>query len=319
MKKLTLALATIGLTTSLSVFASAPTGAQPFQVMVPDIKSGFDFTLTGLYLKPTASNNQLFYAETEKNNVDTNYSNEPGDHPAFSLGMGYVFKNSGNDVRLNWTHLHSSDDSSTTGNIVNPNFSAPLIANSTVKFKYDAVDFDFGQYLSLGTRMQTRWFAGVRFAQINQDQTTSYAPKPTDLAPSGSIADNSKFSGIGPRLGVDGNYYLGKGFGFVTQLAGSLLVGNTESNTTWLTENPSTVDNPSQSRVVPALDGKLGVDYSKAMRNGSHFAIEAGYQISEYFNAIDRNTTAWSSDGSNTFTSSNIGFQGPYLSVKYKV
>lgn len=317
MKKLALALTTLGLTASLAAYASAPTGTQPFQVTVPDIKTGFDFTLTGLYLKPTASNNQLFYAQTLSGDSYTNHSNEPGYSPAFSLGIGYAFKNSGNDVRLNWTHLNSSDDSSTTGFIVNPDFFGPTIANSTVKFKYDAVDFDFGQYLSLGTHMQTRWFAGVRFAQINQDQTMFY--RSTGGGSTDPIADSSKFSGIGPRLGVDGNYYLGKGFGFVTQLAGSLLVGSTESSTSWLGARPTTVDNPSQSRVVPALDGKLGVDYSNAMRNGSHFTIEAGYQISEYFNAIDRNTTAWSSGGGNTFTSSNVGFQGPYLSVKYKV
>lgn len=323
MEKLTLALATLGLTTSLGVFASTPTGVQPFQVTVPDIKAGFDFTLTGLYLQPTASDSQLFYTRTYSDGAFTDHSVEPDYSPAFGLGIGYAFKNSGNDMRLNWTHLNSSDDAN-----VNASGSfgvgTPLDATSgNVKFKYDAVDLDFGQYLNIGTRLQTRWFAGARFAQITQDQTSTFAIVTGTTPPSNVQQATSKFTGIGPRLGVDGNYYLGNNMGFVTQLAASLLVGNTESNT--VVTNSYSIDNPSQSRVVPALDGKLGFDYSKAIHNGGRFTLEAGYQISEYFNALDRTSNSTppillsSPYVPSGTTSSNVGFQGPYLSVKYKV
>jgi hypothetical protein len=322
MKKLALALATLGLTVSLAAYASAPTGTQSFQVAVPDIKAGFDFTLTGLYLKPTASDTQLFYAETQADGVDTNHYTEPSYSPAFSLGIGYAFKNSGNDVRLNWTHLNSSDSDSTTGVLVIPNLHDPFNANSTVKFKYDAVDLDFGQYLNLGTHLQTRWFAGARFARINEDQNALFSAVAVDFPATHFLTNSSKFTGIGPRVGVDGNYYMGKGFGFVTQLAASLLAGRVDSNTTWV-DIPRSVGAPSQNRIVPALDGKLGIDYSKALHNGSHFTLEAGYQITEYFNALDRDTNAWVDTShlvsSNGTTSSNFGFQGPYLSVKYKM
>lgn len=311
MKKLTLALATIGLTTSLTVFASAPTGAQPFQVVVPDVKSGFDFTLTGLYLRPTASDTQLFFVQTYENNTFTNHYDDPGYSPAFGLGFGYVFKNSGNDMRVNWTHLNSSDDDSASGEIIQPIGTFTGTASSTVKFKYDAVDLDFGQYLSMGTHMQTRWFAGLRFAQITQDQSTLYTGEERSNA---TVTNSSKFTGIGPRFGVDGNYYLGHNFGFVAQFAGSLLVGSVESNAAETGLNAGSIDNPSESRVVPALDGKLGLDYSKMMNNGSNFTVEAGYQVSEYFNAADTfDTVSWST------TTSNVGFQGPYLSLKYKM
>jgi hypothetical protein len=310
MKKLTLAVATIGLTTSLNVFASAPTGAQPFQVVVPDVKSGFDFTLTGLYLRPTADNSQLFYATTTTGGFNNHY-NEPGYSPAFGLGMGYTFKNSGNDVRLNWTHLNSSDDDSTSGHVNVPVNALNGTANSTVKFKYDAVDLDFGQYLSMGTHLQTRWFAGARFAQITQDQNALYTG---EERPNATATNSSKFTGIGPRFGVNSNYYLGHNFGFVAQFAGSLLVGSVESNAALNDVSASAIDNPSQSRVVPALDGKLGLDYSKMMHNGSNFTVEAGYQVSEYFNAAD--TVNASTEAT---SSSNVGFDGPYLSVKYKI
>lgn len=150
MEKLTLTLATLGLTTSLGVFASTPTSAQPFQVTVPDIKAGFDFTLTGLYLQPTASDSQLFYTRTYSDGAFTDHSVDPDYSPAFGLGIGYAFKNSGNDVRLNWTHLNSSDDASADASggfgIGTPPTNT---TSSNVKFKYDAVDFDFGQYLNI--------------------------------------------------------------------------------------------------------------------------------------------------------------------------
>lgn len=227
-------------------------------------------------------------------------------------------------MRLNWTHLNSSDDAN-----ANPSGGfgvggAPLDATSSnVKFKYDAVDLDVGQYLNLGTHLQTRWFAGLRFAQITQDQTSNFAIVTGTTPPSNLEEATAKFTGIGPRLGVDGNYHLGNNFGFVTQLAASLLVGTTESNAA--ITNIYSTDNPSQNRVVPALDGKLGFDYNKAMHNGGRFAIEAGYQISEYFNALDKTSNSTppvllsSPYVPSGTSSSNVGFQGPYLSVKYKV
>ncbi len=178
MKNFSLAVALASLTTSFSAFAALPTDAAPFQVVVPNIKGGFEFTLEGLLLRP--SNSAMDYAfivtptisDPLPNNENLQTVN-PGYHYAFRIGVGYLFPNSGNDIQANWTHFHSSDSAETTAGLgqnivpVNLFFLTSLstffsndnpggglaTATSTVDSDYDAIDLDAGQYLDIGTRL----------------------------------------------------------------------------------------------------------------------------------------------------------------------
>src|SRR5476651_1347833 len=121
MKKLSLTLAVVGLAASLGAYAAVPTGAAPFQVVVPNLKSGIDFTLEGLYVQSNASG--LDYATTVvgptggSTSTSTNVSSvNPRYNWGFLIGLGYVFPDSGNDVQVNWTHFsHSHSDSFSAG------------------------------------------------------------------------------------------------------------------------------------------------------------------------------------------------------------
>ncbi len=345
MSKLTASIAAATLAASLGAYAALPTGAAPFQVVVPNLKSGLEFTLKGFYLQPT--NSDLDYATSsitttvdDATNTATNVSTlDPGYNLGFAIGLGYVFPNSGNDAQINWTHFnHTDNDSAPFVNALNGSITVITRAGNSYEFdggtgnssndvKYDAVDLDMGQYLSIGTRLQTRLFAGLRYAQIKSDLTDTYMGHSgfatTFVSYNEVDSFNSKFTGIGPRFGVDATYHVGNCFGVVGHVAAALLVGrvDTSSGATYSSSGESTssfsttADN--QTRVVPAFDAKLGIDYSWPINNdASSFTVEAGYQATQYVDAIDRVTTG---DLAGVRTTSGVGFNGPYLSLNYKM
>src|ERR1700722_3948745 len=102
MKKIIFVASTVGLIASITTYAAVPTGAAPFQVVVPNLKSGLEFTVEGLYLRPT--NSDLDYATfitTVSNSTNTSVSTVNPDYDfGFRIGLGYVVPNSGNDVQL---------------------------------------------------------------------------------------------------------------------------------------------------------------------------------------------------------------------------
>jgi hypothetical protein len=429
MKKLSLVLATAGLTASLGAFAATPTDAQPYQVVVPNLKAGIDITLEGLLVQPANSDADYatssasfaynsskqmfgipdagdvgrFAGDSRAHSVDPNYNF------GFRVGLGYTFPESGNDVQLSWTHYshgHTdgfdlADDSAlktrflglplTTGqfsipvpvSLGGPTLPVTLVlsngdvsVSSSADTKLDAVDLDVGQYIDVGTRLRMRMFAGLRLARVSSDLSTTFAEDDAnyfvEIPGPGKDADgllssfgneqlNSKFTGMGPRLGVDAVYHLGHSFGFVAKASASVLVGESESNSSFLGGLSMTgidigmpnnnddadpaefvIDVSSESeksaRVVPVLDAKLGLNYTHTFQNQSLLTIEAGYQATQYINAVDRLTVSTAEEPFATIvqsiisspsgadvvpfvshrSTSSIGFSGPYLSLNWK-
>ena len=309
MKKTTLSIIAAGLATASAAYAAVPTGSAPFQVTVPNLKAGPSFTLEGLFLRPTSSD--LGYANTTDSNSNSqSHVLTPGYGLGFGVGVGYVFPESGNDVQINWQHFNHS----TTTDPVGTDSLTSVSSDGT--FKFDTIDLDVGQYLDIGTRFQTRLFAGLRYAALKQDvsNTTSSAASALSDA-SSSVVDNvSKFTGIGPRLGVDATYHINNSFGVVSHLATGLLIGNVDNDST-TTATPATFNGNStntadtQTRVVPEIDAKLGFDYTVPFKDqASSMTVEAGYQVTQYIDAIDsKNSTG------------GIGFNGPYLNLNFKM
>lgn len=362
MHKTSMTLAAAGLFAAINAWAAVPTGAQPFQIVVPNLKSGLEFTVEGLYLQP--SNDDLAYATVFQLSDEATLSNsnvhnvDPGYDFGFRVGIGYVFPNSGNDIQLSWTHFDNDDTDSL--NTIGVNGESVITRNghklpdpdegdvfsqSTADFDYDAIDLDMGQHLSIGTRLTTRLFAGVRFAQIKNNITDNYVsqianppPPPTSSPPAEegqtlTLNYNSKFAGVGPLFGVDFSYHVMDCFGVVGRIDGTLLAGQIEasSNSTMITGSPpltnqETLNTDNQTRIVPGFDAKLGFDYSWPIHNDAQrFTIETGYQITQYIDAIDR-VSAQLSGGSLisqttniVTTTSSLGFNGPYLALNLKI
>ena len=169
------------------------------------------------------------------------------------------------------------------------------------------------------------------------------------------VNQKSDFNGIGPRFGMTGDYHLGGGFGIIGSLSTSLLVGEVESRLrTRIDVTPvlplageGTVDivdvtneqvtslvasgdfdpefielcfnHPDETRVVPNIDAKIGLDWTYQFCNCSHsrLTIEAGYMVSHYFNAIDRLSVVEAiAPEFRTRHTVDVDFDGPYIGVQ---
>ncbi len=203
-------------------------------------------------------------------------------------------------------------------------------ASGKVETNYDAGDLLFGQKLDVGSRVRLHPFAGVRYAYINQKNTGDYAGTFTTLVGSASIPVtaniaeeaqlNSTFNGIGPRFGSDAQVNLGQGFSVRGRLGLSALIGTRKADNSFVDSYYTTAgtligtdaqsaDTDSQTRVVPEIDGRLGLNYTYDFANNMALGIEAGWQAENYFNStIDVNGN-----------SADFALQGPYARLQFDV
>ena len=295
------------------------------------------------------------------NTFDRNLSVDPGYDWGFYAQVGYLFPCTGNDLTVGYTYLHSHGTASAVAPgadglgfsgspaiIVSPlsqlitTFLGDAIlfatAQSKAKFDLDAVDLEGGQRFTTGA-YDMRMFAGLRYAKIDHSlQTFAQVPLGAPLGFRVNALDDSQifqsqFKGIGPRIGVDGRYCLNGGFGIDANLSTVLLIGRVDSNYSAqnnfidddgvVTTTNFAVANGSETRVVPVLEAKLGVDYTYILncRSKSSLTFEAGYQASNYFNAVDHvavlTTVTDPPSVASQNTNSDVGFDGIYVGIKY--
>ncbi len=177
-----------------------------------------------------------------------------------------------------------------------------------------------------------------------------------------NVDTRSRFNGIGPSFGIDGEYNLCGGFGIVGYASTSLLVGEANSHLhsriaiepekqikgTALVTAPflattfggveSAVANvttnekdlktrevrlsfhhPDETRVVPNLEAKLGVNWTYQFCNCSRskVSIEVAYLVSHYFNVVDRNSIIEAvAPEFRTRRTLDISFDGPVVGVQ---
>ena len=277
-----------------------------------DSNTGFEVTASVLFLQPAGTN--LDYAilgfplPVNSPHWNTETIN-PSYSTGFNVGARYGFRNTENDVRLDWTHLNTSDsDAAYAGtsefvvpfNQVGPSLGQQLNpatqqAHATAKFNYDVVNLDAGEYVDYGKHTQLRFFAGLSGAQLKEQLTTSFQDNGATFQ--FSSINNSKFTGMGPLFGIDGIYTLPRGFGVIGKIAGSALIGGSEPSTLYSSSSPQlaaagvsvnhqSINSPTTTQVVPSLDGKLGLDYAYSFGKDLVFTIAAGYQAATYFNAL---------------------------------
>src|SRR5262249_27409223 len=153
-------------------------------VGVPNLTPGFEFSAGLLVLKPGADN--LGYATVTTflpiqspqwavQNVNPQYQ------CGFQVGGRYVLPNSGNDIQVNWDHLHTSDSAAVAVGNPATQWISPFsqtgpstsetsnevglfhlkAAQAQVDFHYDELNADLGQSLSIGPYTRLRLFGGL--------------------------------------------------------------------------------------------------------------------------------------------------------------
>ncbi len=223
MKRLTIALAAIGLTAAAGAYAALPAATDPTLVNVPQLPGGFVVGLSGYYLEASPSNGDLDFASANFNttlngNVNNTFFSklhnvDPGYDWGWGANIGYIFPNTGNDVNLSYFYLDTGDNrdsvflpfNATTGlfigsitpvvnNVIfNPGFpgddlGTPLnIASAEASYRINQVDLTAGQFINVGCRLRLHPNVGLRYADLERKINSFYA---------GSVVSVSTASGV---------------------------------------------------------------------------------------------------------------------------
>lgn len=276
----------------------------PGDVTMPCDQSGWVFGAQALYLKP-AYTLDVDYATGFTDSANIRHWNgfSPDWGWGFKIEAAYLFS-TGNDINVNWYHY-----SKITNHTIQVGTSASYVNLSTeLEPKWDAVNAEFGQRVNFGPLKNLRVFAGGEFTRISNVYYLTYLnDSNTTLVDS----IHMKFNGFGPRAGADFAYRVIGGLDLTANAAGSVIVGNSSFSTNTFvhldTEGGST---GSQTRIVPELEGKLGLQYTYGFAQGD-LVVNAGYMWQNYFN-VQEYLTVHGNGGGGSF-----GIQGPYVGVKY--
>lgn len=338
---------------SLGVHAhTTQTSGNNLFVTVPDLRPGFEMSLTALALKPGASNlNYVIYnkALPAQSPAWTEKEINPGFGPAFDLGVRFIFPE-GKDVSLDWMHLNTSDSTS----VATPNFEYFLgpdyeigpsgipIRNATgsSQFRYDVINLDAGQFVDFGPHTEFRFFGGLSNTYLKEQVHARFSGNTITGQYQGPFSTKqmvtANFTGIGPRFGMEGRYHTDSGFGFIGKAAMSALIGYSHAKTDYVSNaqqlldvfgqdlNYQTIEDKRVRQVIPGFDAKLGLYYKHQLNNCYIFSIEGGYMGAVYVNAIQQYLPASLVAGqplesggifvaTMSHTQSNYSVQGPYL------
>ncbi|MBY0544128.1 MAG: hypothetical protein K2Q14_01095 [Gammaproteobacteria bacterium] len=332
LKKIVTSLGLIGISTL--ALAGSPGNSVVLPTGTPLLAWGstsfWSLGIEGLYVQSTAP--QYQYAEINTNTdpnkiseqtVDSNY------HAGVELDATYHFAGNDRDATVSYMHVDMEDSSDSTI-VGTETFNEPYgllparrdfvneIKGETDQL-YNAADFVFGQHLRVGQKLDIHPFGGIRYADLNDRDNSTYYNNPTesDTHTQATAQVSSHYEGLGPRVGVDMQFLLGQAFSIVGTIGGSLEVGY--DNASLVTQSgsdlPITTDLDKNWYVVPELDAKLGLDYQHCFNPTTSLDFQAGYQVVNYFDAIETDTYDITTINS-TVNQQNFGFQGPYLRLQ---
>jgi len=306
---------------------AAATGCMAGDVNVPCEKRGWSFAADALYVQANNAGQVTSTTTATDTSVNTDYqSYQPDWTWGFRFAAAYYF-GTGNDLNLNWTHfVKQSDNQNVSGEGIDGLYITQALASdetvdniaTDVENKFDAVNLEFGQMVHFGEKVDTRFHAGLQYANIHQ--TTDQTGWNTD---NNNIYDEnnveSKFSGFGPRFGMDSAYNFGNGMAVFGNVAAALLVGDIKYNQTETFtaadgsgDTAATVSSSatSDNSIVPSADAKLGLRYTKSLAQGD-LSAEVGYEVANYWNSVS--TTSETTDADTT----SFGYDGIFFGLKW--
>src|SRR6202034_3306178 len=197
--------------------ASSGNIAQPIVIEPSNPRHHFEISGSLMYLQPDAGDLEYGTLITPLPITTPNWANQslkPGFTPSFRVGARYM-PSEANDIELNWTHLNNTANGSFSAAptqmvgppyLIGPESALYQNATGTVRSAYDAVNLDGGHTFCADCPFQLRAFGGVEFARIGQTMTGLF--QSADGTDASGYTNNSLFTGVGPRLGLKGQYAL---------------------------------------------------------------------------------------------------------------
>ena len=320
--------------------------------------STFGGSITGLLLQPNANNLQYAVYTTPLPLPAPNWYAQivkPSYRASFDLELDYHFANGTDQIALDWLDFRSNSNAQFAATEPNTSvgptyyfgpaeqFLLNTSASSSVKFIVDDVNLVAKHLVTISQPIQIEPFLGVDAAYLKENTTNNYAGSDPVYGPyTHSTYIKSKFTGFGPRIGLDARYFASSNYGLNASMASSILVGSLATSTdfnswTGFTGGPvqfnntpvnTTLSKQSQTSIVPKVDAKIGLFYTKPLHSGTSITAQAGYMFTAYINAINQVLPstlvpgAWEGGTvaiiNQAQQQSNLSLNGPYVTLAWK-
>lgn len=218
----------------------------------------------------------------------TDFNWEPG----FRVNGGYLFDYDGWDISFHFTDIksyaHNTKKASSSGFIL-PEWDFNTLPLSKIHTEWNVHFFDLdlvlGRNYFVSKSLSLRPFFGLVSSWINQQRkaTQTVLGFPNTHP---KIHGKNNFWGIGTRLGLDSQFFLGRHFSIYGNVVGSLLWGRFQVDEK---EKISALDvvvydeNLNTHRMAPMIGAGLGVAFETNFnQNQNHFLVKLGYE-SQYW------------------------------------
>lgn len=352
---------------NFSGFSSCGEVCPPFPVTIPNLPGGLEIGFGIDYLKPFTGQND--YAILDASPVrgptpggpihpSTNSSLKevtPDYDPGYHAHIGYAFAFSPYDVTFDFLYVNATNTAHLqapvgggiwpiTSIIANEfdQFLAPSLASTAVAkvSAYERVyNLVLGKHI-FADSLRLRLFGGVEAAEVENNLTSTYnitsltatTPEFTIFNPTETVTQKSSYSGIGPRIGFDANYYIAPYLALVSHFGSAFLYGKFNSSitdqgfvlVTTIPGEPITTFAPTAgtsssetSHIVPTLDANIGLAFDICLFATSHATLEIGYQFNHYFNGTESFRHANPISGTFVRQVDDITFEGPYIDLTF--
>lgn len=213
----------------------------------------------------------------------------------FRVGLGYLFERDAWDLYFSYTQIQDNANSSTKGTLFPlliyqdlGSSEMPIIADSAhIHWKaiFRNLDGELGREYFVGKWLSFHPTFGLKGAWIDQNIKVRYnnSTEHTEF----KTKFKNDFSGIGPKLGMNSNWFLGKGFSLYAGIAGALLWGDFNLKQTQENSDDATnVDLKSNfNRIVPTAQIRTGFLFDWFFnRDRCHIGISAGWEFQYWWN-----------------------------------
>lgn len=205
--------------------------------------------------------------------------------PGYKVGLGYLFDHDGWDLYLDFTsfktHAHSSASSDIDGLFPLMGIETNGFAKAKAHWHVDFYDLNLvlGKSYFVSKYLALRPHFGLTSAWIQQHRHARFKNLPISSL---KLRGKNNFWGIGPRLGVDSQFYLGRHFSLYGDIAGALLWGHfhvKEKERDIATGSEIYDLHDHLHRMVATVGFSLGLSFeTNFFDDSSHFMIKAGYE-----------------------------------------
>lgn len=331
-------------------------------VIVPCEGVGWRIGFTGMFLEQTSDHTDFSgidaYAFTFTSGVDNLSLFDINGRYRFGFKLEAAYDwSQGHELALSWKRVQgdTQDDTITHPATLDPivgallftpydedlfstlpsPFVIPITSITThADFDFDQVNVDLGQYVNFGDYVNTRFHFGLSYLNIDHDVDTvilGTTPTTGSIIPvytgdfEAAVADDSRFSGVGIRTGVNANWNFYKGnvvrLGIVGEANAGLYAGNLKNNveavivervTPTPDEDEVTFSGnfrahyESDRTIVPEAEGKLGLGLTYLMGDSGRVEVDGGWEAQGVFNSIKHVGFV-----------NNYGHQGPFVQLQY--